>query len=62
MPHATLHSERLDAWCDDDSVSLVAIGARGEPLELSVGELEKFILKLQDCLSQLKDGSHSPRS
>jgi len=55
MPHMTLKEDRLDAWFDGTAICLIAIGAHGDPLDLTADEAESLIAKLQGCLQQLKE-------
>ena len=54
MPHMTHKEDRLDAWLDGSAVCLIAIGAHGEPLDLAEDEVQALIVKLQDCLEQMR--------
>lgn len=42
--------ERLDAWYDGSAICLIAVGAHGDPLDLSDDEVRVLIAKLQQCL------------
>ena len=44
--------ERLDAWYDGSAICLIAVGAHGDPLDLSDDEVRVLIAKLQQCLAQ----------
>ena len=42
--------ERLDAWYDGSAICQIAVGAQGDPLDLSDDEVRVLIAKLQQCL------------
>ena len=54
MPHLPHIEDRLDAWYDDSSVCVIAVGGHGDPLDLDAEEVEAFIAKLQKCVKQLR--------
>jgi hypothetical protein len=49
--------DRLDAWYDGSAICIIAVGSRGDPLDLGDEEVEVFIAKLQNCLRASKAGS-----
>lgn len=56
MSNSVGTSERLDAWWDGSAICVVAVGARGEPLDLAEHEVEAFVAKLQGCLVEARSG------
>ena len=44
--------ERLDAWYDGSAICLIAVGAHGDPLDLSDDEVRALIARLEFCLAQ----------
>ncbi|WP_454775479.1 hypothetical protein [Janthinobacterium tructae] len=44
--------ERLDTWYDGSAICLIAVGAHGDPLDLSDDEVRALIAKLQHCLAE----------
>ena len=54
MPHMTHKEDRLDAWFDGTAVCLIAIGAHNEPLDLAEEEVQALIVKLQNCLEEMR--------
>ena len=49
--------ERLDAWYDGSAICLIAVGAHGDPLDLSDDEVRALIAKLQQCLAESEAGA-----
>lgn len=47
--------DRLEAWFDGSAICVIAVGSHGDPLDLGEEEVEAFIKKLQQCLSEAKD-------
>jgi hypothetical protein len=46
--------DRMDAWCDDAAICVIAVGAHGDPLDLAEHEVENLIAKLQGCLREAR--------
>ena len=57
MPHMTFKEDRLDAWFDGSAVCVLAIGAHGDPLDLTAEEVEALIVKLQGCVTEMRAAS-----
>jgi hypothetical protein len=51
----TFKEDRLDAWFDGSTICLIAIGAHNDPLDLSVEEVEALIVKLQNCVQEVRN-------
>lgn len=46
--------DRLDVWYDGSAICVIAVGSHGDPLDLSDGEVETLITKLQEALAQAR--------
>ena len=44
--------DRLGAWCDGASVQVVAVGANGDPVDMSVSEARAFLIELQKAIDE----------
>jgi hypothetical protein len=51
--------DRLEAWYDGSAICVIAVGSRGDPLDLGEHEVENFIKVLQSCLHDARRGEET---
>jgi len=46
--------DRLEAWYDGSAICVVAVGSRGDPLDLAEHDVADFIKRLESCLREAR--------